>query len=359
MKIAVYTIALNEAKHAEAFMKHASGADLVIVGDSGSEDGTREIIKDNGGHIIPLKVVPWRFDIPRNTVLSMLPADIDFCMALDLDETLPENWRDQLENSWKVGEHHRLRFRYAHFVKEDGSYGTVGMKDFAHARNDYLWRHAVHEKLYYVGAGEEKVLTLPNFVVEHHQDTSKSRGSYLDLLEVECNSPTSTPRHVFWLAREYVYKENWELAIKWFRQFLDYSDTWHVERAHAMRWLAKAYAHDKKPTEALAMHFAAIQEAPLEREMWLDLGWYHNGREQWAQAYGAVIQGLSISGRPEHYLTTEEAWGYKIHDLAALCAFKLGMKEAAQKHIKTALRMAPHLDHLKRSAQNMGVQVNG
>lgn len=359
MKTAVYTIARNEEKHAEAFMKYASGADIIVVGDSGSTDRTREIVKDMGGHIVPLTVVPWRFDIPRNTVLSMLPADIDFCMALDLDETLPENWRDLIEQNWKVGVHKRFRFRYAHYVKDDGSYGTVGMKDFAHARNEYIWRHAVHETLYYVGEGKEEVLTLPDFIVEHRQDTGKDRSNYLDLLEVECNSPTVTARHIFWLAREYIYKENWEAAMKWFRTFLDKGETWYVERAHAMRWMAKCLAHLKKPTEALSMHFQAIETAPGEREMWLDLGWYHHGREQWAQAYGAVIQGLSISGRPEHYLSTEEAWGYKIHDLAALCAFKLGMTDAAQQHIKTALRMAPHVEHVQRSAQNMGVSLDG
>lgn len=351
MKTAVYTIALNEERYAEAFMQSAKNADIIVVGDSGSTDRTAEIIRDNGGHVIPLHVKPWRFDVPRNTVLSVLPADINFCIALDLDERLCSDWRDQLERQWDVSKHNRLRFRYAHSVNADGTYGAVGMKDFAHSRDNYMWMHAVHEAPYYTGEGQEEILTLPNFLVEHHQDHTKSRGSYLPLLEVECNSKTHTPRHLFWLGREYTFTENWEKAQQWLNAFLECDNVWHVERGHAYRLLAKAYAHLKKPTDALMMHMASIKEAPKEREMWMDLAWYHHSRDQWPEAYGAVSQALRITHRPEHYLTMAEAWGYKIHELASLCAIKLGLMKIAEQQIRTAMRIAPDAQHLTRYLQ--------
>ncbi len=356
MKTAIYTIALNEEPHAEAFMKNVADAELVVVGDSGSTDRTVEIIRDMGGTVVPLCVSPWRFDIPRNTVLSVLPRDVDFCCALDLDERLSPNWRDAVERLWQPGKHTRLRFRYIHNFKVDGSPATVGFKDFAHSRMNYYWQHAVHETLYYSGPGNEDVLTIPELVVEHRQDRNKSRSSYLPLLESECRSLTVTPRHIFWLVREYVGAARWDDVIIWADKFLAYPDVWYVERAHAHRLIAKALSHLKKQEMALAAHFKSVEVAPRERECWMDFAWYYHAREQWAQAYGVISQCLSITNRPEHYLAGEEAWGYKVHELASLCAFKLGMIDRSREHIVTAIKLGPGVLHLVKQADRLGLK---
>jgi hypothetical protein len=104
----------------------------------------------------------------------------------------------------------------------------------------------------------------------------------------------------------------------------------------------------------LAAHFQAIERAPDEREVWMDLGWYHHARRQWAQTYGAVCQCLSITARPEHYLASEESWDHKPHELAAISASQIGLMDAAKEHITTAIRMAPRHPHLKALAEKMG-----
>ena len=162
MKTVVYAIAKNEEAHAAEFMTNCKAADLVVVADSGSTDRTREIVQDMGGVIVPVSVSPWRFDVARNTALSVLPADVDLCYRLDLDERFQSpNWRDLLESQWQPGKHTRLRFRFIHNFSDNGTAGTTGVKDFAHARQGYLWQHAVHEQLYYYGDEKEQVLSLP------------------------------------------------------------------------------------------------------------------------------------------------------------------------------------------------------
>ena len=42
MRVAVYTIALNEIKHVERWVKSNSGADDLFVLDTGSTDGTEK-----------------------------------------------------------------------------------------------------------------------------------------------------------------------------------------------------------------------------------------------------------------------------------------------------------------------------
>ena len=88
MKVAAYAIALNEEKHAQRWADTTKDADFRLVCDTGSTDKTVEILRSNGITVYEISVKPWRFDVARNTAQSLLPADIDVCLSLDLDETL-------------------------------------------------------------------------------------------------------------------------------------------------------------------------------------------------------------------------------------------------------------------------------
>ena len=161
----------------------------------------------------------------------MLQRDIEPSVALDLDEVLIDGWRDMLEARFRPGEHQRVRFRYVHSYREDGSYGTIGRKEFIHARDGYQWRYPVHEKVFWVGPGEEQKVDIPDLLVEHRQDRSKSRASYLSLLELACQEPVASARHLFWLGREYIYAGRWCDAIATLERFLAADPIWVVEQA--------------------------------------------------------------------------------------------------------------------------------
>ena len=97
MKIAVYTIALNEEKHVERWYESAKDADYILIADTGSTDKTKRIAKKLGIKVVDISVKPWRFDDARNAALALLPNDIDYCVSMDMDETLSEGWRERLE----------------------------------------------------------------------------------------------------------------------------------------------------------------------------------------------------------------------------------------------------------------------
>lgn len=357
MKIAIYTIALNEEKFASRFLESCKEADTVIVGDTGSTDNTRELLTAGGVQVVNVHQRPWRFDVPRNTVMNLVPRDIDLCIALDLDELLLPGWRDVITQNWQPDKHHRLRFRYVHSYNADGSYGTVGLKDFAHARDGYLWRHAVHEQLYWIGQGAETVCQLTDLVVEHRQDVTKRRDSYLPLLELAAREPGVTARHIFWLGREYTFYEKWEAAIETLRRYLDMGDDWVVERSMAMQLIAKCLCERGEGHKALAWHLKALELAPKQREPWMALAWYYHAQEDWPGAFYATSQAIKITQRPDHYLTRADCWNEKPYDLGALCAHKLGMTAKAQELMKIAIKMNPTNARLKHSAKVVGLHV--
>ena len=190
----------------------------------------------------------------------------------------------------------------------------------------------------------------------HKPDPSKSRSNYLQLLELECQEPGHTVRHLFWLAREYTYYEQWKLAITTLDKVLA-SDVWVVERAHSLILRGQAYAAIGDHDRALVNYLEACSTTPGQRETWMALASYQQSRKQWAQAYSAVSQALGITSRPEHYLAKTDCWNEQPYDVAALCAFKLGINEKAREHIRVALKMKPGDSQLLHSARVVGYKT--
>src|ERR1700722_2938612 len=127
MRIAVCAIALNEAKHAQRFCDAACDADLIFVADTGSTDGTQEILRENDAEVVSIRISPWRFDDARKAALSMLPLDTDVVVSLDLDEVLQPGWREEIERVWTPG---TTRLRYGF----DWGYGIAFQYEKIHAR---------------------------------------------------------------------------------------------------------------------------------------------------------------------------------------------------------------------------------
>jgi glycosyltransferase involved in cell wall biosynthesis len=98
MKIAVYTIAKNEAKHVARWAESCKEADYRLILDTGSTDNTCQIAWDCDVTVETETFDPWRFDHARNVALTCLPDDIDLCISLDMDEVLTPGWRKALEN---------------------------------------------------------------------------------------------------------------------------------------------------------------------------------------------------------------------------------------------------------------------
>jgi glycosyltransferase involved in cell wall biosynthesis len=122
VKTCVYAISLNEIKHVDTFMKHCQGADLVLVCDTGSTDGTAERLRELGAVVYDIRQKPWRFDVPRNTALNLIPKDIDICLSIDLDEYLQPGWADVINSEWQrqEGQIRRISYDYIWNWKADG-----------------------------------------------------------------------------------------------------------------------------------------------------------------------------------------------------------------------------------------------
>ena len=347
MKIAVYAISLNEEKFVERFCASAKDADLILIADTGSSDGTQATARKHGATVIQINVKPWRFDKARDASLALLPADIDVCICLDLDEVLEEGWREEIERVWVEG---ATRMRYMF----DWSNGIKFYSDKIHSRHGYFWKHACHETLTKEYRTQEKWVQTDKLLISHYPDETKSRSQYMPLLEVAKYEDPACERNAFYFARELVFTRQYQRAIPALKEYLAMPKaTWDYERSYAMRLIGEAYEAIGDNSNAYAWLIRACAEAPNTREPWLDLANYSYRQNNWHECYSAIKKCLTITNRDFVYTSNPKAWSDLPYDLGAIAAWNLGLLDDARLYAKIALEHNPNNPRLEANLKLM------
>jgi glycosyltransferase involved in cell wall biosynthesis len=347
MKVAVYTIALNESQFIERWAKSAGDADYLFVLDTGSTDGSLDILRKIDVPHRQATIRPWRFDIARNTALSLLPEDIDYCIALDMDEVLLPGWRKELENAHKAGlTRPRYQYTWSWVDEEKGVPGLQYGGDKIHARFGYRWKHPVHEVV--VPDRIEEKQGWVGLEIHHHPDSEKSRSQYMPLLELAVREDPSDDRNTYYYARELFFHRKYKEAKQEFLRHLSLPRaTWKPERAASMRYIAKC----SEDSEKELWFKKAIEEAPDRREARVDLAEYYYLNKMWQECFDACEETLKITSKPLEYLVEARAWGGLPHDYMAISAYYIGKKDVALKHGKLALKLNPGDPRLQKNLE--------
>jgi tetratricopeptide (TPR) repeat protein len=342
MKIAVYTIALNEEQFVKPWYESAKNADYLLIADTGSTDETKLLAQSLGINVIDISIKPWRFDDARNASLACLPNDIDYCIALDMDEVLIEGWREALEAV--PTQTTRPRYKYTWNWNEDGSPGLQYGGDKIHSRHGYRWKHPVHEVMV-----TDRIAEVQNWIdleIHHHADPTKPRSQYMPLLAQSVKEDPLDDRNAFYYARELFFYGKVEESIEEFKRHLSLPKAvWKPERAASMRYIAKMSSGDKKE-EWLKK---AVREAPDRREAYVDLAEFYYKTQSWDACLDVAENALDIIEKPLEYLCEEYAWGYAPYDYAAIAAYNLGKTSEALEYGMKAVELNPTDERLQRN----------
>lgn len=240
MKVAVYAIAKNEAKEVEGFLGSCKYADhITVVVDS---DDTQETYFEISRRLAHCRTVavhensikPFRFDDARNAALSLVPADIDVCISLDLDERLMPGWRDALEKAWVPGTNQ------ANITYKWNAETTFLHNCKVHSRHGWRWKHPGHEAIY-PWQITPALVDCSGLVIEHHPDETKPRGNILGLLAWgQYEDPTST-RMMHYYGRELMFNGYYKEALGVFAKYLELEklQRFPAERAKTIDYVAR------------------------------------------------------------------------------------------------------------------------
>ena len=347
MKVAVYCIAKNESKHVERWYESSKEADYHVIADTGSEDDTVEIAKRLGIKVIEVAVDPFRFDDARNASLAAVPADADYCVALDMDELMQPGWREQLEIAF-AERTDRPQYRFITDWTPEGA-PAVEFDGFRiHRRKGVRWIYPIHEvPTVYDGTDTRKKYA---FEIHQRPDKSKSRGQYLELLE-QAVKETPDARTLYYLGREYFYRQMWPNCAETLKKYLEKS-IFKAERGYAMRMLAKC---EPEHTEEWLMKST---EEYQSKESVLALANHYYNNKQWKECNTVAKIATKITKKPTEFLSEGWAWTHMADDLIAVSSWQLGDFKEAYKYGKRAVEISPNDERLVKNLAFYKEKIN-
>jgi tetratricopeptide (TPR) repeat protein len=320
MKIAVYSISKNEILHAQRWAEATKGADYRIVADTGSTDGTQEKLRELGVNVHQINVQPFRFDMARNAALALVPADADVCLVLDMDEVPEPKFFDKVRKKWKDGQ----------------DFGWITMKtdenkwerDRLHTRWNWTWKYPCHEVNIFYGKHETRSCDIREAVIEHLPDNTKSRGQYMEILELAVKEHPNDPRMWTYMCREYYFYHRWQEVISAAKKKLE-NEGWDVESAAVCRWAGES-AHQLGDSEESRMWYDKGRDIlPMQGEPQFAVAMDAYRKQEWQRCLDAAINALECP-RSVHYCYESAVWDWKAYDLAGIAAYNL-------KHIDEAI----------------------
>ena len=150
--------------------------------------------------------------------MKLIPEDSNVLICTDIDEVLISDFWDDLRKC--VFEHpnfERIFYRYAWSHDDKGNPKWVFWYDKITQPKGWKWDYPVHEAL---KCDKEKYnyrgsyyLDSNKIYLHHFPDNSKSRGSYLGLLEQRAKEYPEDLYGLYYLAREYSFIKDWQNAL--------------------------------------------------------------------------------------------------------------------------------------------------
>lgn len=349
-KIVVYAISKNEEKFVDRWVDSMQEADEIYVLDTGSTDKTVSKLKKRKVNVKKKIIKPWRFDVARNESLKLVPSDADICVCTDLDEVLEKGWRKKLEEIWQDNIT-RLRYNYNWKLDENNKPIVNFYTDKIHIRDKYKWTHPVHEVLTYTN-GNEVFLTTDEITLNHYPDNTKSRSSYLPLLELSVKEDPEDDRNMHYLGREYMYYQKWDKCIDTLIKHLSLKTaTWKDERCASMRFIARSYRNLNRIEEAKMWLDKAISEAPYLRDPYVEKAMLEYELENWNEVIKNCNTALKITTHTKCYINETFSFDNTIYDLLSIAYFYLDDIDNAIINIDKALKMEPDNERLLKNKE--------
>ena len=280
--IAVCTICKNEEQFVERYIDTIEGADYLSICDTGSTDKTLELFERREISVTRLTINPWRFDDARNAAMMLVPDYFDLCVTLDMDELLPMDWKDTLDN--EVLTHLRTRGRlYSKYhcrFQTIWDWQTLGegepsrnrsehWHERIHTRHNWMWKLPVHEICVYTGQGPEEWAWLGGFMMTQKPVVKEGRSTYLPLLEQSLKEDPNVWKSWFFYSDELKKAGRRDEAIK------------ALETALTVEGVDKAYVHLmlgnlQEDYFDQGYHYKrSLEYAPKSRERWVTMArWY-------------------------------------------------------------------------------------
>jgi glycosyltransferase involved in cell wall biosynthesis len=295
-----------------------------VIVDTGSTDGTQEIIKafmkDIPGELHQSSWV--NFEHNRNEALSFAKGKADYILFIDADEVL------SFDKNFSFPE---LTKDFYHILSEFGGmlYPRVGLvKDGL----DWKWKGVVHEAIDTLQAKTcETLKHIKNIV---HTDGARSKDPkkfYKDaqVLEKALEQEPNNTRYQFYLAQSYRDAQMPELAIKHYEKRVAMGG-WDQEVFWSLFEIGNLQARLGKTEEAVTSYLKSYLYRPTRAEPLYELAHYYRCKGDHFSGYLAAKQGLMLPLSEDAIFVQKWMYDWGLYLEFSICAYWLGKYQDAQ-----------------------------
>ena len=369
-KIAVYAICGNEVDNVDPWMESMWEADYICILDTGSTDGSYEKLLD-WAKKYPNKVIvaqktykPWRFDIPRNDSMKLVPQDADLCICTDLAERLTKTWGDKVRAAWHPG-CERGYYLYAWSHLQNGDPARVFWYDKIHANSGkWQWKFPVHEASWHpdyehVNLAQNQVCSMPaDFIMLHHYPKHKDgRSNYLPLLEMRAEEYKDDFYGLIYLAHEYKYQGKFKECINFVNQrvfplMLNQPDNMNCKTDLYM-FLGDCYLELDNVVEAEACYRAGIAMDPTFRDNYLRLAKIKLNQSKNEETIEIINEAFLKSRHQYSWLECDTCWSWEPWDMLCMAYWNIQAIDMSYQCALIAYQMDPQNDRLKYNVQQL------
>ena len=230
MKLSACLIVKNEKDHIRDVLTSLAGVDEIVVIDTGSTDNTVDIAREFTDKVFTDYVWNDDFAEARNYALSKCTGN--WVLSIDADEVLEEGGVKKIREAIFKSSTDQLHFSVKMVSKAGGQVHhlpRIFIND-----GSVKWAGAAHETLSPIQANKTDIQITYGYSTAHDSDPNRM----MRILEKVVQSDASTPRDVYYYAREFWYRKEYEKAAKFFDEYIELS-TWAPEKADALLYLAR------------------------------------------------------------------------------------------------------------------------
>lgn len=360
--LALVMIVKDEARSILATLDSVRGAvDRVVILDTGSTDGTQDLVRAFDGAAVVLHEEPFvDFASTRNRALELAGEASTFTLMLSGDETLH-------------GGRELRRFCERRARAADGAYHVrvqLGGEQYDSARLARAaagWRYVgvTHEVL--CRSGERAAsIRVPGARVAHdisHRDAASQRRKWerdLALLTAEIGAREDDVRSWFYLAQTLECLEDFERAQRAYEQRVRLGG-WQEEVYESLFRLGRVDAALGRPwLEVQQRYLAAAAHSPHRPEPLLAIAKHYQTEQAWPLAYRFASWGAALPFPDQAMLFVDPEARDKLLDVLAVAAFQVGAFGAGEAAVREAIarkpadpRLRANLDHYKHRRRPM------
>lgn len=347
VKICVYAICKDESKFVESWLDSMSEADSIVVLDTGSTDGTYEKLKADPRvtKVEQKKIVPWRFDVARNESLKLVPEDVDVLVCTDFDETFNKGWADILRSKWIPGETTCAQYEYINSFTPQGEPLVV----FTYNKicsSGCFWKYPAHEVVCLAKDTPETTLDLTKEVVlSHHQDLSKGRSYYFDLVKLGAEENPQDAHALILYARELFFARRFDESLSVFENILALPGIddpgWFFQKYYSLSMSASIYADRQREDKVKECFDRMVACNPTYFEPYLFLGESYIRQDRYQEANDIVIEALGKCYRHYNWFEVPYTFLGWPQEILAVAKCKLGQLDEALSLIQEPLKHIP------------------